>query len=268
MKPFRERTYYELLEVPTGASEEQIRSAYQRALERSAAGAEAVEAGHLEELRDLLGKAAAELTDPVKRTNYDRSLQVSAAPPTACDPPPETQLAMDELLDSAEGPRRRPSERLHQGARRLREREAPRFASARQLAHRQPVPRSQSFPKLDRAPELAEESAIANAEAALIHASARGEHLRNRPVDIPPDAIFSGDLLRRVRQGRGLAVHEVAERTRIPLKHLENIEAGRYNQLPATVYLRGILTSLSKELGLDPARVTKDYIQLVSKGQR
>ncbi len=267
MKPFRERTYYELLEVPTGASSEQIRSAYQRALEGSAAAAEAVEAGHLVELRDLLGKAVAELTDPVKRTNYDRSLQIGVAPPTA-DPGPEKQLAMDELLDSAEGSRLRPSERLREGGRRLREREAPRSVSARQVAPRQAAPMSKSLAPLERAPELAEESAIANAEAALIHASARGEHLRNQPVDVAPDAIFNGDLLRRVRQGRGLAVHEVAERTRIPLKHLENIEAGRYNQLPATVYLRGILTSLSKELGLDPARVTKDYIELVSKGQR
>ncbi len=266
MKPFRERTYYELLEVPTGASSEQIRSAYQRALERCAAGAEAVEAEHLVWLRDLLGKAVAELTDPVKRTNYDRSLLISAAPPTACDPVPEKQLAMDELLDSAEGSRLRPSERLREGVRRLREREAPRSVSARQVVHRQAAPMSKSLAQLESAPQFAEESAIANAEAALIHASARGEHLRNRPVDIAPDAIFNGDLLRRVRQGRGLAVHEVAERTRIPLKHLENIEAGRYNQLPATVYLRGILTSLSKELGLDPVRVTKDYIQLVSKG--
>jgi curved DNA-binding protein CbpA len=268
MKPFRERTYYELLEVPTGASEEQIRSAYQRALERSSAGAEAVEAGHLEELRELLGKAATELTDPVKRTNYDRTLQIGAAPPAAWEPEPENQLAMDELLDSAEGPRLRPSERLAEAARRMRGREAPRSVSSRQVVQRQAAQMSKQHAQLDRAPQLAEESAIANAEAALIHASARGEHLRNRPVDIPPDAIFNGDLLRRVRQGRGLAVHEVAERTRIPLKHLENIEAGRYNQLPATVYLRGILTSLSKELGLDPTRVTKDYIQLMSKGQR
>ncbi|HEX4803667.1 MAG TPA: helix-turn-helix domain-containing protein, partial [Myxococcaceae bacterium] len=266
MKPFRERTYYELLEVPTGASEEQIRSAYQRALERSAAGAEAVEAGHLEELRDLLGKAAAELTDPVKRTNYDRTLQLGAAPPPTWEPEPERQLAMDELLDSAESPRLRPSERLCEGGRRLRGREAPRSVSSRQVGQRQAAPMSKQHAQLDRAPQLAEESAIANAEAALIHASARGEHLRNRPVDIPPDAIFNGDLLRRIRQGRGFAIHEVAERTRIPLKHLENIEAGRYNQLPATVYLRGILTSLSKELGLDPTRVTKDYIQLMSKG--
>jgi len=266
MKPFRERTYYELLEVPTGASEEQIRSAYQRALERSVAGAEAVEAGHLEELRDLLGKAMAELTDPVKRTNYDRTLQIGAAPPAVFEPAPEKQLAMDELLDSAEGPRLRPSERPGEGTRRMRGREAPRSVYARQVVLRKAVPVSKPHAQLHRAPQLAEESAIANAEAALIHASARGEHLRNRPVDIPPDAIFNGDLLRQIRQGRGLAVHEVAERTRIPLRHLENIEAGRYNQLPATVYLRGILTSLSKELGLDPARVTKDYIQLMSKG--
>lgn len=250
MKPFRERSYYELLEVPIGASSEQIRSAYQRALERSAeAGAEAVGSEHLDELRDLLGKAAAVLTDPLQRARYDESLpvaqprateslQVGQPKPTAPDADADRQLAMVEMLESREGPRLRPAHRLAY------------------------------VPLPIQAPQLAEESAIANAEAALVHASRRGEHLRNRPVEIPPDAIFNGDLLRRIRQGRGLAVHEVAERTRISLKHLENIEADRYNQLPATVYLRGILTSLSKELGVDPARVSKDYLQLVSKGKR
>ena len=33
MKPYEEQTYYELLEVPAGASAEEIRAAYQRAAE-------------------------------------------------------------------------------------------------------------------------------------------------------------------------------------------------------------------------------------------
>ncbi len=267
MKPFRERNYYELLEVPVRASADQIRSAYQRALERSAAGAESVEAGHLEELRDLLGQAFVVLTDPAQRLVYDQSIEVKPVEPPSADAPADRQLAMDELLESASSSRLRSSEWISYLPRRYRPGEAARSATLRPPANGQAVHHAQSFAELDRAPQLAEESAIANAEAALVHASARGEQLRNRPVDIAPDTIFNGDVLRRIRLGRGLSVQQMAERTRIPLKHLENIEADRYNHLPANVYLRGILTSLSRELGLDPARVSRDYIRLLGESK-
>ncbi len=38
------------------------------------------------------------------------------------------------------------------------------------------------------------------------------------------------------------------------------MEADRYDRLPATVYLRGILVNLARELRLDPARVSKTYL--------
>jgi hypothetical protein len=266
MKPFREANYYELLEVPIGASKDEIRAAYDRALERSAAQElEATEPDHRIELWELLDKALAVLTDAAERMRYDRSIglrEVSSMPTDATAP---IQLAMDELLESATGPRLPPSEpRLSYVPCRSRPHEleqsaAPPPAQRNGDGHLVPKP----LAELEHAPVLAEESAIANAEAALLHASARGEYLRNRPVEIPLDADFNGEFLRRIREGRGLVIQEVAERTRIPVRHLENIEADRYNHLPATVYLRGILTSLSRELGLDPVRVSRSYLALV-----
>ena len=79
-------------------------------------------------------------------------------------------------------------------------------------------------------------------------------------LDIPSDAEFNGELLRRVRESYGLSLQQVAERTRITRIHLENVEADRYDHLPATVYLRGILVNLARELRLDPARVSKTYL--------
>src|SRR5262249_11675448 len=64
-------------------------------------------------------------------------------------------------------------------------------------------------------------------------------------LDIPSDAEFNGELLRRVRESYGLSLQQVAERTRITRIHLENVEADRYDRLPATVYLRGILVNLA-----------------------
>ncbi len=85
-------------------------------------------------------------------------------------------------------------------------------------------------------------------------------------LEIPPDAEFNGELLRQVREAYGLSLQQVAERTRITRIHLENVEADRYDHLPATVYLRGILVSLARELRLDPARVSKSYLLAASRG--
>ncbi len=79
-------------------------------------------------------------------------------------------------------------------------------------------------------------------------------------LDIASDAEFNGELLRRVRESYGLSLQQVAERTRITRIHLENVEADRYDRLPTTVYLRGILVNLARELRLDPARVSKTYL--------
>ena len=80
--------------------------------------------------------------------------------------------------------------------------------------------------------------------------------------EIPPDAEFNGELLRTVRTALGISVPQLAERTRIGGKHIENVEADRYAALPASVYLRGILMSMAKELGLDGIRVARSYLKL------
>ncbi|RJS16825.1 molecular chaperone DnaJ [Corallococcus sp. H22C18031201] len=112
---------------------------------------------------------------------------------------------------------------------------------------------------------IAQDSAISTAESALAQVAARVREARPRGLDIPSDAEFNGELLRRVREARGLSLQQVADRTRISRHHLENVEADSYGALPTTVYLRGILMNLSRELGLDPLRVSKSYLALSSE---
>jgi cytoskeletal protein RodZ len=86
-------------------------------------------------------------------------------------------------------------------------------------------------------------------------------------VEIPEGAVFDGALLKRVREARGLSLQILSERTRIGVRHLENVEADRYAQLPAVVYLRGMLMSLSRELGIDGLKVSKSYLALVEQAK-
>jgi ribosome-binding protein aMBF1 (putative translation factor) len=117
---------------------------------------------------------------------------------------------------------------------------------------------------LGEADQLAQESAIATAEAALAQVAAKAREPKPKPIELPPNTEFNGELLRRVRESRGLSLQQLAERTRISSKHIENVEADRYSALPATVYLRGMLMSLARELTLDPLRVSKSYLALVA----
>ncbi len=84
-----------------------------------------------------------------------------------------------------------------------------------------------------------------------------------RPYEIPEGVEINGDLLRQVRLAKGLSLVQLADRTRIGVKHLENVEGDRYDALPAAVYLRGILMNVARELGLDGLRVSKSYLTFV-----
>lgn len=90
---------------------------------------------------------------------------------------------------------------------------------------------------------------------------------RPKAVEIPDGAVFNGALLKRVREARGLTLQVISDRTRIGVRHLENLEADRYQQLPAMVYLRGMLMSLSRELGIDGLKVSRSYLELVEQAK-
>jgi len=125
--------------------------------------------------------------------------------------------------------------------------------------------------QLGEAPVLSQAAAIATAESALAQVSGKARDSRTRlktVVDVPSDAEFNGELLRRIREGRSLSLQMLADRTRISSRHVESIEADRYDTLPAAVYLRGMLMSIARELGLDPLRVSRSYMTLVSEGEK
>jgi hypothetical protein len=139
-------------------------------------------------------------------------------------------------------------------------------------ANMTPVPSSVAAPMAPPPPAAPAEPEVPrlsdDVELAIIPARASPARefkveARPKPYEVPPDVEFNGGLLRQVRMARGLSLSQLAERTRIGTKHLENVEADRYDALPAVVYLRGILMNLARELGLDGLRVSKSYLAFV-----
>lgn len=77
---------------------------------------------------------------------------------------------------------------------------------------------------------------------------------------IDPQTVFSGDLLRQVREARGADLQDLADRTKISLSYLQGIEAEHFAGGLAAVYVRGFVKAVARQLGLDPARVADSYM--------
>jgi len=61
--------------------------------------------------------------------------------------------------------------------------------------------------------------------------------------------------LREQRERSGVSLEAIAEHTRIPLRHLEELERGDITQWPAGVYAKSWARDYAKEAGIDPDRV-------------
>lgn len=61
----------------------------------------------------------------------------------------------------------------------------------------------------------------------------------------------AGERLRVAREGLGLSIEDVATTTRIPTRHLSNLENGDFARLPAPTYSIGFAKSYAGAVGLD-----------------
>jgi hypothetical protein len=69
----------------------------------------------------------------------------------------------------------------------------------------------------------------------------------------------AGQLLASARSAKGKTLAEAAAATRIRLRHLEALEADRYGDLPAPIYVRGYLKTYAAYLGLDAEDLVERY---------
>ena len=68
-----------------------------------------------------------------------------------------------------------------------------------------------------------------------------------------------GEALRGAREGLGLTIEQAAVDTRISARFLEALEMGRFEDLPAEVYVRGFIRSYATYLRLDPAPLLETF---------
>lgn len=67
----------------------------------------------------------------------------------------------------------------------------------------------------------------------------------------------AGQALRRAREAKGLGLSEIGELTKIPERHLQTIEDGRFSALPARAYAVGFARTYARAVGLDEREVAQ-----------
>lgn len=68
-------------------------------------------------------------------------------------------------------------------------------------------------------------------------------------------AVSSPVFLRQAREAAGLHIAALAAALKVPVKKLEALEAGRYDELPDMTFARALASSASRHLKIDPAIV-------------
>ena len=64
-------------------------------------------------------------------------------------------------------------------------------------------------------------------------------------------ATDAATTLRAAREAKRLDLEHISAETRIPLRHLESIEAGRFDALPSRTYALGFSRTYARQVGLD-----------------
>ncbi len=78
-------------------------------------------------------------------------------------------------------------------------------------------------------------------------------------------ALRVGERLAAARAAQGLSLDDVVQRTRVPRRHLEMIETGHYEGLPAIPYSAGFVKTYGQAVGLDGAELAREFRAEVSR---
>jgi cytoskeleton protein RodZ len=67
-----------------------------------------------------------------------------------------------------------------------------------------------------------------------------------------------GDRLRAARLAAGLALSDIADKTRVPLRHLKAIESNDFSTLPSFTYATGFVRAFARIVGEDEVTLIRD----------
>lgn len=225
MKSLQSQTFYEVLGISRYASPEEIRNAYELSkltfTENSVATYSLFSKEENHEILDLVSRAYETLLNPDMRREYDT------------------------FLDHREKGAGRSWEEWEAMAR-------AKSSKSRGLA----------------APEKKSRTAPARTEGAPRAGNGGGgttnpdaeEQKSDIDEFIKSVEFYSGAVLKKVREKRGLSVVELANLTKIRITYIGYIEEENYEGLPAAVYVKGFVRLIATAISLPEDQVAHDYM--------
>lgn len=73
-----------------------------------------------------------------------------------------------------------------------------------------------------------------------------------------PEDRSVGARLREAREARGLGLQDIANQTRIPVRHLQHVEQEEWDDLPGVTYCVGFARAYANAVGLDGAELGRE----------
>jgi curved DNA-binding protein CbpA len=237
------KNYYEVLEIPMGATPQEIERAYTRA--RNAYSGDSVALYSLmsqaecDTILNQIEEAYAILGFPEKRREYDRVRGFNHAPRNPFDDSVSTSHVV--------------------------ERPAP-------TPVRNDDFKDTNLPAQEARPNFQYEDYGSNLQEAKV---SKVQALKKFGLDYTVDPAmeqkieqstdFSGAYLRQIREYKNVDMARLVEMTRISRTHLEAIENDNLSKLPADVYTRGFVSQLAKVLKLNPDLVATSYLHHIKR---
>jgi flagellar biosynthesis protein FlhG len=114
--------------------------------------------------------------------------------------------------------------------------------------------------------EAAEGSLLRHIEAERLEGAS--ESFRELESEVDDDTgEFDGARLRRARLRSGFELQQVSDITKVSVANLTRIEEEQFDELPATVYVRGFVIAYARTIGLDADRVLAGYMARVERAR-
>lgn len=250
-----DQTYYEILEVASDATQQQIHAAYHRARNTYSPESPALYSMFTrEEARDLMSlieEAFSTLSNQNKRKDYDRQLirQTTQKDQTQFGPAnPSTELPDFQV----------PEQVLKVGSASVANVGAAPTASlgvANATRIESTAINQKTFqpskPKADRVPEGFGKTRFSSYQIDP-----------NFENEINQTRVFDGAFLQKVRIYKQVNLDQLSQETRISRTYLSALESNNFKSLPAPVFTRGFVVQVAKILGLNEKIVADSYMSL------
>jgi flagellar biosynthesis protein FlhG len=121
-----------------------------------------------------------------------------------------------------------------------------------------PLPPPAAVPvEVPPAPDTSGELATASGPVLLVPPPV-GPPANPEPPPLPEPV--TGAALKAYRVAKGVSLRDIANQSKIGVRFLEYLEADRFRDLPAPVYIRGFLREYARACGLEPVRIVDSYL--------